>query len=89
MNLRGRIEKLNREANLLLRTKKSDTLVQIVPFDDNNWSIEVCNDYKTGKENTSLKCRLEACTTFEELVEALDGYTTNIPDVRRSNDYEA
>ena len=90
MNLTNRIERLNREANELLRKKKSDTLVIIAPSVDSNkeWCIDVCHNTKSGKENTALRQELEACNTFDELVEALDGYTTNVPDVRRSNEYE-
>ena len=89
MNLTNRIERLNREANELLREKKSDTLVLIAPSvdGDKEWCIDVCHK-KNGRENVKLRQKLESCNTFDELVEALDGYTTNVPNVRRSNEYE-
>lgn len=89
MSLAKRIERLNFEANQLLREKKSDTLVLVIPNEDGKgWIIDGCHNYKTGKENTALKQRLEACNTFEELINELDGYATNIPNVRRSHEFE-
>jgi len=35
-----------------------------------------------------LKTLEHKCTTFEELKHGLDGYTTNIPNIRRSDEYE-
>jgi len=89
LNLTNRINRLNEEANKMLRSKRSDTLVLLVPWDnERGWIIDACHDYKTGEENTMLKNRLEACQTFDDIAKELDGYTTNVPEVGRSGEFK-
>jgi len=88
MSLKGRIDSLNEQAKALFKARKRDTIVFIIPWEnEKGWIIDVCHD-RHGKENTELKKQLEECTTFEELRHELDGYTTNVPNIRRSDEYE-
>lgn len=89
MNLNSRIEAITNNANDLLKQKKSDTIVLIVPTDDNEkgFIVDVCH-HRSGAEDVELRSRLEACNTFDELTEELDGYATNVPGVKRSNEYK-
>jgi len=90
VNLNNRIERMTMTANAMLREKKSETLVLIAPNSDveKGWVIDVCNNYKTGKENKILRKKLEACNSLNEITEALNGYATNVPNVERSNVYK-
>lgn len=89
MNLNNRIERMTIQANEILRQKKSDILVLIAPSNNKKgWIVDGCHNYKNGKEDIVLREQLEACNTFDELILLLDGHTTNIPNVRRSNEYK-
>jgi len=88
-SINSRIASINEEARSLFKNRKRDTLVLVVPWDNKKgWIIDVCHYLKKDGENLRLRRKLEACETFEELTEALDGYTTNVPGVMRSDEYE-